>query len=49
MLDLFLRTDGLVDITTESVQGKLRHSDDIYAGKLEYGDPVFVVSAVVAD
>lgn len=48
VLDLFLRTGGLVDVETESLQGQPRDADDLYAGQLAQGDPVFVVAATVS-
>ncbi|NNJ90072.1 MAG: methyltransferase domain-containing protein [Gammaproteobacteria bacterium] len=47
VLDLMLRTRGLIDLTTETLQGQPRAANDIYSGKLMSGDPVFVVSATV--
>jgi FKBP-type peptidyl-prolyl cis-trans isomerase 2 len=47
-LDYFIKTDGLENIETESIQGLLRPEDDKYADKLLNSDPVFVVSASVA-
>lgn len=48
-LDYFIKTDGLAELTTESIQGLLRPEDDKYADKMLYTDPVFFVTATVQD
>ena len=47
VLDYFLRTEGIKELETETVEGLLRPEDDKYANRMLYSDPVFIVSAVV--
>ena len=46
-LDFFLKTDGLCNLATETVQGLPRPEDDKYADRMLFSDPVFMISASV--
>jgi hypothetical protein len=47
VLDYFLRTDGLDDLQTVTLQGLLRPEDDKHANQRLYSDPLFIVRATV--